>query len=617
MKMKNYLIGFIILMVSIIPISNANALIGNNGIEYLEPPEGVERFVIYKRKDNTLRLIAIGNDTQYIASDYWNTNIGSSSVQSTSLYFYKVPVSTGNNVGCQDYDQTICTTNYGSSNYSLDLKVYDYSNNTWTLRNASLPNSFGTVTQLLYSTENIYLRTDNDYANYPSSSYLIPISVNNERTKTGLDRAYEFLTYESDIKSNIEYLSYEYDIKQTEDGNYSYYDIRLFSNNYNSDYEYLVKFGDEPFQNITSYLSDDSDINYQIFNNDTMYLLVRNEMRETIFTKTMTFTGITDIEEYDKPTIDINISCGTDFNSNIERALIDLKFNNYSTNYKYQYSFNNIDFVDISYEDIKNKKYTITTYLNTSIFVRVLDKNNNIVFENNNVVKCILNDKENKTYTYELSLDDLYDKENHKLIFYTFYYENSNFSENRDFKPYIYFFYTGNEKLDFHITYNTNAIDLPKYNESLMTKTLNDLPCTSLPFEYVDNTIFNNNYTSYTIFSFMPCIDLSTFLYNDQYQDFKLIIKSNIKLDIGEPISFGGNFIPSTNKPLDESDSFQTNYKSFFKTFTDSFNRFKNVIIEIFQNCTYFFSIVSPILQDFYITIFVLILFIFLIRFIL
>lgn len=62
---------------------------------------------------------------------------------------------------------------------------------------------------------------------------------------------------------------------------------------------------------------------------------------------------------------------------------------------------------------------------------------------------------------------------------------------------------------------------------------------------------------------------------------------------------------------------FKETNDSFFTMFTNAFNDFKTVILEIFQNVTYFYNNLPSVLQNFFIVIFTLVLFLFLIRFIL
>ena len=62
---------------------------------------------------------------------------------------------------------------------------------------------------------------------------------------------------------------------------------------------------------------------------------------------------------------------------------------------------------------------------------------------------------------------------------------------------------------------------------------------------------------------------------------------------------------------------FKDKNDSFFQMFTNAFSSFKNVIVEIFQNLTYFYNSLPIVLQNFFIVIFTFVLFMFLIRFIL
>lgn len=68
---------------------------------------------------------------------------------------------------------------------------------------------------------------------------------------------------------------------------------------------------------------------------------------------------------------------------------------------------------------------------------------------------------------------------------------------------------------------------------------------------------------------------------------------------------------------LIDFDSSMTKQESFFEMFKNGFNKFKNVIIDIFQNINYFFINLNIDLQYFYIVVFALIIFIFLTRFLL
>lgn len=203
--MRKKLLITLFLLFSFIPVFSVNALTGNDGVDYPEAPDGRTRYIIFKTKDNNTYLVTIGNDTQYVASTVWYSNSNYSSYNTTSLYFYKVPVSTGSGTGCQDYDPTICTTDIAKSNYSTEIIIYEFKNNNWSLSNLTIPRYWYNVTNILYSTENIYYRTDAAKSTYLETSYFIPGEHGGNWTKTGLERAYEDLTYMSDVSAlNLE-----------------------------------------------------------------------------------------------------------------------------------------------------------------------------------------------------------------------------------------------------------------------------------------------------------------------------------------------------------------------------------------------------------------------------
>ena len=196
--MRKKLLITLFLLFSFIPVFSVSALTGNDGVEYPEAPDGRTRYVIYQRKDGEIRLVTIGNDTSYVSSGYWQPSSSYSSYNTTSLYFYKVPVSTGASIGCQDYDPTICTVDHTQTNYSSDIKLYYLDNDVWVYKEpSSIPFYVSSVNKILYSTENIYYRTDNAKSTYPEESYFIPGEHGGNWTKTGLEHAYEDLTYKA------------------------------------------------------------------------------------------------------------------------------------------------------------------------------------------------------------------------------------------------------------------------------------------------------------------------------------------------------------------------------------------------------------------------------------
>lgn len=398
---------------------------------------------------------------------------------------------------------------------------------------------------------------------------------------------------------------------KTDDGNLDYYKFHIFTSNYNSEYRYMYKFNDTlAFKDISVYLNDKDGYDIQLYSNDTLYLAVYDLSNNLIYSTTYTVTDLYD--NVSKPTADIEVGYITNDN-NLSQANIHFKFYNYDTSYKYQYSYNDKDYTQISYSDIKNKQYDLVRYSNGTVYLKILDKNDNVIFKKSALIDSILQD-ENNYYRYVFTIDDLYNKEQNKLLYYVFYYENI---KNRGITPLITFTTEGTKVPDLHINMNNNVLDMNSYlsriKENEITSNINS--CTSLPYEYLDTNLNLQSYTSYTAFNFMACIDLENFVYGTDYTDFKLIITSNIDLHLGESIYFNGVLRPSTNDPS------KNGFTSEFKIFSDMFNkatkRFWTVLVEIIQNVTLFFNGLSPILQDFYIVIFVLVLFIFIMKFIL
>lgn len=580
---KNFLITFIIAIISIIPIYNVRASdITLSDLPDL-PVKPVDSYKYYTivNDNGTVKLfyhrnlMTIDGKENSHFGIYSSGSGGINFAGSTSLnYTFRV-----------DYyklvDNSWSYVGYGA--YGLTIKYSDY----------VTYEEFDDNPRILipYIQDKILFTNVNHYV-YKSSTkeYILAFSPN-------------------DLKKDVP-IEYTSEKLKTDDGNLDYYKFHIFTSNYNSEYRYMYKFSDTlAFKDISMYLDDEDGYDIQLYSNDTLYLAVYDLSNNLIYSTTYTVTDLYD--NVSTPTADIEVGYTTNEN-NLSQANIHFKFYNYDTSYKYQYSYNNQDFVDIDYLDIKNKEYTLVKYTNCHIYFRILDLNDNVIFTKDVSVDGILYDNYNK---YVLTIDDLYSKETKKIIYHTFYYQNI---VDRKNEPMIIFTYEGSQSLNFYLNINEQVTNLKSYmlnlKNNIFTSNISDY--TVLPYEYKGNNPLIANYDSYTTFAFLPFLDLDTFVYGTDYTDFRLIIYSNIELNFNSTGNFDGALVPTDGSPI-----LDTNFKTQFKIFSDIFNkaikRFWTVLVEIIQNVTLFFNSLSPILQDFYIVIFVLVLFIFIMKFIL
>ena len=583
---KNFLIGFIIAIISIIPIYNIKA----SDLTLKDLPD------LPIKPVDTYKYYSIINDNDVIKL-YYHTNVININGQNNSIFdtwssFYNLSyptpsLQTGSSYyfSCLYYKLVDNAWKYIGQNYSTSIRYSNYNINKTDMDNNPKIITPYIKDYILYTNINRY------YYNSTTKEYILVFSPNDVKKTTPIEYTKEKL--------------------KTDDGNLDYYKFHIFTSNYNSEYRYMYKFSDTlAFKDISMYLDDEDGYDIQLYSNDTLYLAVYDLSNNLIYSTTYTVTDLYD--NVSKPTADIEVGYITNDN-NLSQANIHFKFYNYDTSYKYQYSYNDKDYTQISYSDIKNKQYDLVRYSNGTVYLKILDKNDNVIFKKSALIDGILQD-ENNYYRYVFTIDDLYNKEQNKLLYYVFYYENI---KNRGITPLITFTTEGTKVPDLHINMNNNVLDMNSYlshiKENEISSNINS--CTSLPYEYLDTNLNLQSYTSYTAFNFMACIDLENFLYGTDYTDFKLIITSNIDLHLGESIYFNGVLRPSTNDP--SKNGFTSEFKIFSDMFNKAIKRFWTVLVEIIQNVTLFFNSLSPILQDFYIVIFVLVLFIFIMKFIL
>lgn len=586
MKMKNCLIGFIIAMVSIIPISNIKAL-SIDGFEFdlpdLPTTKKSDYYTIAKNNNNDTYLIFFDNVKTVNGLDnsvvkiYYDLSLGGGSVSlsgksySHNVYYYKL------------VDNTWSYINYGK----YDVILYD------------LENDIGITSEEWMSDINLVKPYLQDKILYTNLNYFAcEANINNCKL---------FFSKE-DLKAK-ENLSYEFELI-----NDSYYSIRFYSDNFNSNYKYQIKFDyQDSFVDITNYLLNGS-YNYTLTKNSTLYMQVLDENNEYVETKTMTFADITYNEEYYLPTADINVSYLTDDN-NFSKANIDIKINNFSTLYYYKYSFNDIEDVNIYSSEFIDNKYSFDTYQNGTLYFYIYNAEGNIIFETSKQINQIIDN--GLYYYYEFDIDRFYNSEDNSINTLMFYYkEGETLENNKKVIPYVNIYLKGNDNkiLPFYITHSINVFDVNSYSRNI---SFDNVVSQYLPYE----KLFNNNNisyrdNSYTAYAIAPIMDLINNTIDD-YNDYTVVIRTNKKMSDNYFSFIGGIMLPQPIINNDLEESYKSKYTGFFDIFSNAFNRFKNVIIEIFQYCTYFFNSISPIMQDFYITVFLLIVFIFLIRFIL
>lgn len=612
--MKKCLIIFTIAIISIIPISKVSA-----SVEY---DNTIFPDIVNDGNDSYL-IIQNSTGTSNFSFGTWLITYNKEDIKYLSVYN---PKNSMNSIYLYLYKDVY---NSSSDNYlPITYKAYKLENDTWNLTydRVDTTNSSNKIitgiNKIYFSTENIYIRKD---------SPDIPVA-NNENNSTcfGSNRntycapVSESITYSSNNSTdvvvysppiNIEYLSYEFDFFGYDD--YKYYNINFYTDNFNSNYKYQIKFDfQENWVDITNYLSSGS-YSYTLTQNCTLYMQVLDEDNESIETKTYTFTDINYSDDMYIPDVDIHVGYYTDYATDLPTARIKLKFNFVSSNYVYKYSFSNFDY-NIDINDINDLEYNVYTCQNGTFTIFIYNLDGHVILEKSVFIGDIINS--DNLYTYYINISDLYNISDNSLNFQSFHFDNDlTFKNGKTIIPYFYFSLVGDDTkpLDIGIYYDINVNNsthgITSYLGKINSSSSDVFESYFFPFEMkIDNIpIFTKN--TFTYFNFIPYINLNEVNFYD-YTTQQIKIVTNIKLTFDDPIKYNGIF---SFINYDHNNNSNSSYNSFFRMFSNAFNRFKKVIIEIFKNCTYFFNNSSVILQDFYIVVFTLILFIFLIKFIL
>ncbi len=589
--MKKCLIGFIIALISIIPMSNIKASFD----------------VTYKNETLHLPDMPFNTSTNDFAI-FYNTSSSSASAPYTVVWF---PKQDTNNLVFQVFGDKWGQLKWRVWNSSEENKNFVYANfkdvtptnfYNYQLTAGAYNESYDYYHTVLYTTKDIRIYGIN--SSNLSNAQIERIDPDVNPFNIG-DIIFK--------KPKSKLLEIDHEIKTDSNNNYSYHSINLIANNFNENYKYYFKFETDTTKaiwiDITADLKKNGYHHENLYYNATLYTMVKDENNNTLETRTFTFTDLMTREEYLSPTLDLKVGYSENVTTKMEEAEIEIKINNYSPRFIYQYSFNDYDYFNIDYKDISNSKYYITTHVNTSVYVKILSVQGNVIDKKSINVTGLGLDED--VYTYELTFEDLYNTEQEKNMIYSFYYEN----KKMETRPYIYIFYEGTQDIKFHLSYGNNVTNLANSILNASDNIKDRLSCINLPYTYQDKNLnIDYSYKNYTLFYFTPCTNFKDVENLELFKDIRVIIKSNINLNIGEPTYIDGVLIP-TSRPV--TDDFESNYTILFDTFKNAFLRFRNVIVEIIQNISLFFSKISPILQDFYIVIFVLVLFLFLIKFIL
>lgn len=418
----------------------------------------------------------------------------------------------------------------------------------------------------------IYSDVDVVIDGYDGASYTGFDNANLDKTSFTVG---DTIYYADNLKKEL--LNFEFE--KVENENNTYYDILFSANEFNEDYTYKIQINNNGWVNITNYLKN-GHYNYQLLYNATLYMSVTDKNGNYIETKTFEFTDLINESEYKKPTATIDINYTSNSN-NFSQANVTFNFKNYSSYYSYHYSLNGIENNIIEPSDITNNSYSFTTYQNTTVYLYIYDIDGNIVFETSK--KIIDNiDNENIKY-YEFDLKNFYDSDNNKLKHLTLYYDNI-FNKTNISYINIYLKGSSDNVLPFFIQDNKNVIDLQKYSNNI---DFSNSIFQFLPYEKYTTSEDYQSYTNYTTYTIMPYIDLANDTF-DNYKDYKVVIRTNLNLEI---LAFKS--IDSVNLPNYNEDRENYNY---LKTLV---NKILNPIYEKLPILTQFWDIYQVFNYDY------------------
>lgn len=180
------------------------------------------------------------------------------------------------------------------------------------------------------------------------------------------------VVYYADELIKFEYLTYSSSFANDLEGN-EIYNIRFNANNYNSNYQYLIKTSQETeWTNITENLNNEAfQYDYIIKYNTTLYMQVLDTNNSVLEAKTYT---ITDLEEYG---FTITHNLAEDLNTRPVYAVrVDSRLV-YNENYIYQYTYDGQTYYSM---EIVDNVYIMNHALNIPIIYRILDANNNTIY---------------------------------------------------------------------------------------------------------------------------------------------------------------------------------------------------------------------------------------------
>lgn len=347
---KNLMIFGIIMTLSIIPISRVKALTGNNGVEYPNIPEdGHTQFIIGKENnDNEIKLLTFSEEVKYFAVTDWNSNSGGR----VGPFFYASGV-------FGDWD--------GNTSYKFSTKEYILKNGEWSLNSSYTSYTCNTIAYMtpLYSTMNIYFDGTTSTSTFPSGYYYISGEHN-----TG------DLVYSANV---VEYMTFNSNLANDLNG-VEFYNIRFNAINYNSEYQYLIKTGQEiEWTDITELLDNEAfQYDYSLYYNTTLYMQVLDNDNNILETKTYT---ISDLEEFG---FKFTITDANDLqNRFINSIKIDLT-NCYIDNYIYRYTYgigNNKVYYNLE-PNSDNKIFYLNHAIYSSIYFEIVTPDgDNVIYE--------------------------------------------------------------------------------------------------------------------------------------------------------------------------------------------------------------------------------------------
>ena len=304
-----------------------------------------------------------------------------------------------------------------------------------------------------------------------------------------------------------------------------------------------------------------------------------------IFDDTTVSNGDTLISYYDylssiatNPTADINVSYFTN-DKNLATAEITVNFDNYSTIYKYEYSFNGKDYIKIENSEVKDNKFIINTYRDGVFYFRIKNMYDEIIFYDSKLIDVEM-DTEDFNY-YEIDINDFYDSTTGKWKYRNFFFENKT---NPTILPYIDISLSGDNTnpLPLYITYNERISDVQSYLRDLEFE---ELSCTPIPFEYTNNNLYSLNYTTYTVFSIVPCVNTDDDVLSN-YSSEKLIIRTNLDLNLNDFVVIDGVMYPSSVDVEDDANFIYTSIMSLLNPILEKLP-FINQLYEIYEVISY------------------------------